>query len=140
MEDDPCGNHAFLTAYAQCLACAGPDDVNIWKYYGASVGAAGEKCGLSTTPGSSEPVDGKPFEVTTSVAPEPVETQAPVEQTTEVPEVSATEGRVADEGPLETSIAQEVIEATSTLDVMVPISTPNGVVVVPNVRLFGFYI
>ncbi|EWC43940.1 hypothetical protein DRE_01292 [Drechslerella stenobrocha 248] len=49
-----CDNEAFLTNYANCLQCSGPDNSNIWRYYTFSLTAAGEQCGLSTTPLSGE--------------------------------------------------------------------------------------
>ena len=55
--DALCDNKAFQTNYANCLQCAGPDNEDIWKYYGNSAGAAGTRCGLSTTPLSGEQDD-----------------------------------------------------------------------------------
>lgn len=54
---DVCDNKAFQSNYANCLQCAGPDNFDIWKYYGNSVSAAGTKCGLSTEPLSGKQPD-----------------------------------------------------------------------------------
>ncbi|KAL2067587.1 hypothetical protein VTL71DRAFT_2012 [Oculimacula yallundae] len=69
----PCTNEAFLTDYAACLACAGPSDQNIWRYYGGTLTTAGTACGLSTTPGAAPPaaVTSSSVPTTSSPAPEP---------------------------------------------------------------------
>ncbi|KAG4413111.1 hypothetical protein IFR04_013763 [Cadophora malorum] len=46
----PCTDVAFLIDYTDCLACADASIQNVWRYYGATLTIAGEKCGLSTTP------------------------------------------------------------------------------------------
>jgi hypothetical protein len=48
---DACQNTEFTTRYNDCLKCAGPDNVNIWRYYGGTLGKAGAACGLDTQPG-----------------------------------------------------------------------------------------
>ncbi|CAG8959210.1 hypothetical protein HYFRA_00012568 [Hymenoscyphus fraxineus] len=46
-----CTNPTFKTNYENCLACAGPDNVNIWNMYGNTLTRAATTCGdLSTTP------------------------------------------------------------------------------------------
>ncbi|KUJ17810.1 uncharacterized protein LY89DRAFT_733632 [Mollisia scopiformis] len=47
---DPCTNSTFLSDYDACLDCAGPDNQNIWQYYGTALSIVATKCGLSTTP------------------------------------------------------------------------------------------
>lgn len=44
-----CRNKIFLTNYATCQACAGPDNDNIWQYYGSDLAAYASSCGLSTS-------------------------------------------------------------------------------------------
>ncbi|KAH9222429.1 hypothetical protein DL95DRAFT_454440 [Leptodontidium sp. 2 PMI_412] len=51
----PCTDNVFLTDYADCLVCSGPDNFNIWRYYGGTLTTAGSACGLSTTPVSGTP-------------------------------------------------------------------------------------
>ncbi|KAI0012111.1 hypothetical protein F4779DRAFT_569426 [Xylariaceae sp. FL0662B] len=48
--DDVCNDNAFLTDYKNCLQCSGPDNEDIWKWYGNTLTKAAEPCGLSTTP------------------------------------------------------------------------------------------
>ncbi|KAF3940799.1 hypothetical protein ABW19_dt0200990 [Dactylella cylindrospora] len=55
--DDKCDNPAFYENYGRCLQCSGPDNENIWRYYGFTLGAAGAECGLSTTPLEGEQDD-----------------------------------------------------------------------------------
>ncbi|KAH8901314.1 hypothetical protein GQ53DRAFT_835168 [Thozetella sp. PMI_491] len=45
-----CTDSIFLTDYQNCLQCAGPDNQNIWIYYGTTLTNAATPCGLSTTP------------------------------------------------------------------------------------------
>jgi len=91
---DVCDNKAFQSNYANCLQCAGPDNFDIWKYYGNSVSAAGTKCGLSTEPlsgkqpdvgpaqnegdaGGSEPTTSEGTPSPTDTEPEPSKTAEP---------------------------------------------------------------
>ncbi|KAJ8120954.1 hypothetical protein ONZ43_g2476 [Nemania bipapillata] len=55
--DDVCSDDEFLTNYSSCLACAGPDNIDIWKYYGTTLSGYAETCGLSTTPASGSSTD-----------------------------------------------------------------------------------
>ncbi|CBX90359.1 predicted protein [Plenodomus lingam JN3] len=48
----PCTSSPFLANYANCLQCSGPDNHNIWRYYGRSLAGAGERCGLEVEPKS----------------------------------------------------------------------------------------
>lgn len=41
-----------MSNYNSCLECAGPDNFNIWRYYGDTLSAAGEACGFETEPAS----------------------------------------------------------------------------------------
>ncbi|KAJ8128206.1 hypothetical protein O1611_g5432 [Lasiodiplodia mahajangana] len=50
--DNVCSDDEFLTNYSSCLKCAGPDNFDIWKYYGTTLSGYAEPCGLSTTPES----------------------------------------------------------------------------------------
>ncbi|TLD17850.1 uncharacterized protein PgNI_00671 [Pyricularia grisea] len=55
--DACCSNDVFLTNYKNCLQCSGPDNHNIWTFYGNSVGNFGRACSLSTTPLSGKQPD-----------------------------------------------------------------------------------
>ena len=46
----PCTDKVFTTDYANCLSCAGPDNYDIWQYYGDSVTKAADTCDLDATP------------------------------------------------------------------------------------------
>ncbi|KAL2289442.1 hypothetical protein FJTKL_01730 [Diaporthe vaccinii] len=45
-----CDDEVFQTNYKNCLQCAGPDNEDIWKYYGASIETAAASCDLDTEP------------------------------------------------------------------------------------------
>ncbi|KAH8780985.1 hypothetical protein F5883DRAFT_612607 [Diaporthe sp. PMI_573] len=45
-----CDDQIFQTNYENCLQCAGPDNEDIWKYYGDSIETAAASCGLATEP------------------------------------------------------------------------------------------
>ena len=55
--DGVCTDDAFVSNYENCLQCSGPDNVDIWRFYGNSLSRAGESCGLPTTPLSGEQPD-----------------------------------------------------------------------------------
>ncbi|RYP57931.1 hypothetical protein DL769_009201 [Monosporascus sp. CRB-8-3] len=84
--DDVCTDDAFLANYKNCLQCSGPDNVDIWRYYGNSLERAAEPCGLPTTPLSGEQPDVGPATPAGSSA-SPTTTTA---TTTEQPTTSAT--------------------------------------------------
>ncbi|KAJ4300941.1 hypothetical protein N0V90_003030 [Kalmusia sp. IMI 367209] len=54
---DYCTNEVFLYDYKNCLQCAGPDNVDIWKYYGGTLTSNAGKCGLDTEPLSGKQAD-----------------------------------------------------------------------------------
>ncbi|KAI1083135.1 hypothetical protein F5B20DRAFT_528709 [Whalleya microplaca] len=47
---DVCTDETFLTDYKNCLQCSGPDNEDIWQYYGNTLTKSAQPCGLSTTP------------------------------------------------------------------------------------------
>ncbi|OAA65870.1 dynactin arp1 p25 subunit [Niveomyces insectorum RCEF 264] len=49
-ESSVCKDNVFTTDYDNCLQCAGPDNADIWRYYGSSLTSAAAECGLATTP------------------------------------------------------------------------------------------
>lgn len=53
-QPSPCTSSAFRANYANCLQCSGPDNYNIWRYYGRTLAAAGKTCDLETEPKSGE--------------------------------------------------------------------------------------
>ncbi|KAI5916993.1 hypothetical protein F4810DRAFT_698395 [Camillea tinctor] len=54
---DVCNDEIFLTDYQNCLQCSGPDNENIWRFYGNTLSSTGERCSLSTEPLSGEQPD-----------------------------------------------------------------------------------
>jgi hypothetical protein len=54
---DVCSDEVFLFDYKNCLQCAGPDNYNIWRYYGGSLSSVAEGCGLDTEPLTGEQED-----------------------------------------------------------------------------------
>ncbi|KAK8123670.1 hypothetical protein PG999_003588 [Apiospora kogelbergensis] len=54
---DPCDDKTFLTDYAVCLSCAGPDNYGIWVYYSGALTNPASSCGLSTTPDTKKTTD-----------------------------------------------------------------------------------
>ncbi|KAH8801714.1 hypothetical protein F5884DRAFT_525269 [Xylogone sp. PMI_703] len=57
---DICNDNIFLTDYKYCLQCAGPDNQDIWQFYGPSLTPTASGCGLSTTPLSGKQADVPP--------------------------------------------------------------------------------
>ncbi|PVH70005.1 hypothetical protein DL98DRAFT_473067 [Cadophora sp. DSE1049] len=138
----PCTDDAFLTDYQECLECAGPDNFNIWRYYGGTLTTAGTSCGLSTTPvsGSSSSTTSSSAAPTTSSTPEPVteSTTTPEPETTAEPtatptptgESSTTSSAVSESAsvtayPTAPTSASATVESTSTVSTTVaPTYTP----------------
>ncbi|KAI1143543.1 hypothetical protein F5Y05DRAFT_408988 [Hypoxylon sp. FL0543] len=54
---DVCHDDIFLSDYKACLQCAGPDNQDIWQYYGGTLTKDATSCGLSTTPLSGKQPD-----------------------------------------------------------------------------------
>ncbi|UPX18143.1 uncharacterized protein EKO05_0008455 [Ascochyta rabiei] len=54
---NPCDNPAFVADYNNCLKCSGPDNYNIWRYYGGTLSTAGAGCGFDTEPLSGKQED-----------------------------------------------------------------------------------
>ncbi|KAF1360369.1 hypothetical protein EJ07DRAFT_17937, partial [Lizonia empirigonia] len=54
---DPCNNAAFIADYNNCLKCSGPDNYNIWRYYGGTLSTVGAKYGFDTEPLSGKQED-----------------------------------------------------------------------------------
>ncbi|XPS79106.1 hypothetical protein M3J09_011094 [Ascochyta lentis] len=51
---NPCDNAVFVADYNNCLKCSGPDNYNIWRYYGGTLSTAGASCGFDTEPLSGQ--------------------------------------------------------------------------------------
>ncbi|KAI1485755.1 hypothetical protein F5X96DRAFT_658238 [Biscogniauxia mediterranea] len=112
---DVCNDETFLTDYQNCLQCSGPDNENIWRYYGNTLSNTGEQCGLSTEPLSGEQPDvGAAIPAgtssITSSSDEPVSSTAPVSSPTTAETATTTA-----ESPSETTGATEPTSFSPTL-------------------------
>ncbi|KAI0176395.1 hypothetical protein GGR52DRAFT_540778 [Hypoxylon sp. FL1284] len=47
---DVCHDDTFLSDYKACLQCSGPDNQDIWKYYGETLKTDASPCGLPSKP------------------------------------------------------------------------------------------
>jgi len=115
---DVCEDPAFLTDYANCLQCAGPDNDDIWQYYGRSLSKVGETCGLATEPLSGEQEDVGPAiaagAASSSASLTTSATSAPSSEasiTSAAPTVTET---FVNPTPTTTPTVTEVINTTST--------------------------
>lgn len=54
-----CNDTTFINDYDNCLQCSGPDNQDIWQYYGPELNTTAAACGFSTTPlnGTQDAVD-----------------------------------------------------------------------------------
>ncbi|PSR79720.1 hypothetical protein BD289DRAFT_442042 [Coniella lustricola] len=54
-----CNDTTFTNDYINCLQCSGPDNQDIWQYYGPELNTTAAACGFSTTPlnGTQDAVD-----------------------------------------------------------------------------------
>ncbi|KAK6954302.1 hypothetical protein Daesc_004269 [Daldinia eschscholtzii] len=102
---DVCHDDIFLADYKACLQCAGPDNEDIWKYYGNTLTKNASPCGLSTSPLSGKQPDVGPAipagsAIATSASESPKSTASATE--TSKPESSETESPTSTEAPTET--------------------------------------
>ncbi|KAI4868597.1 hypothetical protein F4820DRAFT_409854 [Hypoxylon rubiginosum] len=126
---DVCNDEIFLSDYQACLQCSGPDNEDIWKYYGGTLSTSAASCGLSTTPLSGEQPDVGPAtpagsavtstseatsEATSSVATSTIEVSTTTEAlTTTVPTTTAAETSTPVATESGTGYATESISVTS---------------------------
>ncbi|KAF3284097.1 hypothetical protein TWF970_011319 [Orbilia oligospora] len=116
--DNHCDDNVFNNNYANCLQCSGPDNYNIWRYYGFSLGAAGGECGLSTTPLSGKQPDVPPALSAGGEIPSGVETTPPATTTTEPeptedPEPTTTEPPATTAPPTQEPTTEPTQEPTA---------------------------
>ncbi|KAF2747389.1 hypothetical protein M011DRAFT_58472 [Sporormia fimetaria CBS 119925] len=97
---DVCGSNAFVEAYNYCLSCAGPENFDIWKYYGRSLGAIAEACGFETNPAGAQQ-----SEATSEAAPTPTPkaSEAPGQTPVSSPEVPTSSGTSEETASAETT-------------------------------------
>ncbi|CEL08833.1 hypothetical protein ASPCAL11978 [Aspergillus calidoustus] len=115
-QDDFCDSSDFESMLSACLDCALVYD--IWRYYGNSVGAAAEECGLDGTP--VEPTSSS----TTTTA-----TETTTETTTETETSSSTETETETETePTTTATSTSTQEPTETVSSTTVSSTSTPVI------------
>ncbi|KAI1125415.1 hypothetical protein F5Y10DRAFT_9873 [Nemania abortiva] len=120
--DDVCNDDEFLSNYSSCLKCAGPDNFDIWQYYGTTLSGYAEPCGLSTTPES-----GSSTTTASTTSAGPTSTQS-VQSETSSFAISVT---TLPAGSTTTSSAASVTSSTST-PATNGTATTTGVVQVTN--------
>ncbi|KAI8960126.1 hypothetical protein F5Y11DRAFT_279650 [Daldinia sp. FL1419] len=133
--EDVCHDEIFLADYKACLQCAGPDNQDIWQYYGSTLTKDASACdGLSTSPLSGKQPDvgpavpassssstsasephSSPTASPTESKPESSETEAPTptETPTEAPTEAPTVTETSKEAPTVGSSTQEVTPTES---------------------------
>lgn len=132
---DVCSNSVFQFDYKNCLQCAGPDNTNIWRYYGNTLSKVATGCGLSTTPLSGKqpdvpeaqhPGDSTPASSTPAPAPQPQSSATPAPSSgAPAPTSDVPAGTSA---PVETPV--ETPGGT-------PVSSPTDVIITPSVSGSG---
>ena len=111
---DFCTDEVFLYDYNNCLQCSGPDNFDIWKYYGRSLGKAAETCeGLETEPKSGKQEDvGEAKHPGESSGEVSSSAEAATEASTSVPASSTAEATVS--STAEATISSVVESSTSS--------------------------
>ncbi|ORY55476.1 uncharacterized protein BCR38DRAFT_124869 [Pseudomassariella vexata] len=141
--DDVCTDDIFLTDYANCLQCSGPDNENIWQYYGTTLKTAAASCGLSTTPLSGEQdavgeaiIAGSTSTSTTAAAETTTTTAA---ETTSTATTETTETSTAGSSTVE-STASATATATSTVgETSITVTSASSAPVVTSATYTGTY-
>ncbi|KAF1846055.1 uncharacterized protein K460DRAFT_283144 [Cucurbitaria berberidis CBS 394.84] len=125
-QPNKCDIEEFKYDYANCLVCAGPDNIDIWKYYGRTLTIAGTSCGLSTEPksGKQPDVPAAKHLSTNSAAPSPTPTpeapksETPAPATSEKPTEAPTSAK-----PTEAPSASKPTEAPASSAAPAPASS-----------------
>ncbi|KAI1111638.1 hypothetical protein F5Y14DRAFT_305830 [Nemania sp. NC0429] len=127
---DVCGDDVFLSNYESCLECAGPDNLDIWKFYGKSLTGAAASCGLSTTPGSGNSSSTKPTTsaTSTSAAPAQSETTSSAASTTTTPVESTTSATPTEASttPVVSTTSPAPTKASTTSESSTPTASASG--------------
>ncbi|KAI1208704.1 uncharacterized protein F4807DRAFT_130399 [Annulohypoxylon truncatum] len=135
--DDVCNDEIFLTDYKACLQCSGPDNQDIWQYYGTTLTKDASACGLSTTPlsgsqpdvGAAIPAGGSTSSAT-STATEASSTETPTATSSATSEATtaatstATSGETSAQGT--TASATVSASVTSASSPVTTTYTPTG--------------
>ncbi|RYP39991.1 hypothetical protein DL767_001925 [Monosporascus sp. MG133] len=120
--DDVCTDDVFLTNYQNCLQCSGPDNVDIWRYYGNSLTTAAEPCGRPTTPLSGEQPDvGPAIPAGSSASPTTTTSEQPTTSAT-----SASESTMATTTEAPTTAAEDSPSETQESSTAAPTAEPTS--------------
>ncbi|KAI1780099.1 hypothetical protein F4818DRAFT_401777 [Hypoxylon cercidicola] len=136
---DVCHDEIFLADYQACLQCSGPDNEDIWRYYGGTLTTDAAPCGLATAPLSGDQPDVGPAtpagsaatstseaasEATSSVATSTTEVSTTTKVSTTT--AAATSTPVATESAVESAL---VTSASSTGSITyAPTATGSGTI------------
>ncbi|KAL7629233.1 hypothetical protein AAE478_000753 [Parahypoxylon ruwenzoriense] len=128
---DVCNDDTFLTDYKACLQCAGPDNEDIWRYYGGTLTSAAASCGLSTTPLTGDQPDVGPAIPAGSAA--TTSSEATPSDATSTPETSPTEApTTTPQGPTTTEDSTEGPGSAATTSTGEGTPSATGVTSTPD--------
>ncbi|KAI1382295.1 hypothetical protein F4677DRAFT_440095 [Hypoxylon crocopeplum] len=130
---DVCNDEIFLADYQACLQCAGPDNQDIWQYYGTTLTRDATPCGLSTSPLSGTQPDVGPAvpasTAATTVAQSTSSTAAPTSEASSTETTTTTEAsttsEVSTEEPGTTSSTAEVTASATASETSTPAASES---------------
>ncbi|KAI1454372.1 hypothetical protein F4805DRAFT_324456 [Annulohypoxylon moriforme] len=112
---DVCNDEIFLADYKACLQCSGPDNQDIWQYYGTTLTKDASPCGLSTTPLSgTQPDVGAAIPAGSSTSSSTSAASSAASSTTEATEASSTATASATETATATATSSATSEVSAT--------------------------
>ncbi|KAI1470179.1 uncharacterized protein F4812DRAFT_316703 [Daldinia caldariorum] len=127
---DVCHDDIFLADYKACLQCAGPDNQDIWQYYGNSLTKTASSCGLSTSPLSGQQPDVGPAvpagsSGTASASESPSSTASVTKTSTPVSTDTESPTKTPTEAPTEVPTVTESSQEAPTVGPSTPEATPT---------------
>ncbi|KAI1407863.1 hypothetical protein F5Y13DRAFT_205664 [Hypoxylon sp. FL1857] len=132
---DVCHDDTFLTDYKACLQCAGPDNQDIWQYYGATLTRDATPCGLSTTPLSGKQPDVGPAIPASSGSSSATQstasatssaTEPPSSESSATATETSTAGESSSEGTSAPSSTAEVTGPSTSSETSGPVGTGSS--------------
>ncbi|KAF3039993.1 hypothetical protein E8E11_006628 [Didymella keratinophila] len=139
---DPCNNAVFVTDYNNCLKCSGPDNYNIWRYYGGTLSSAGEKCGLDTEPWAGKQDDVPEAGSTGTASSAALAQTSAAAQTSIAPSAAASSALAPSSAAAASSQSAATTEATTSeapVSSAAPLSAPESAVVTSAISSAPFY-
>ncbi|KAJ8108043.1 hypothetical protein OPT61_g8448 [Boeremia exigua] len=112
---DPCNDDTFVSDYNECLKCAGPGNVNIWRYYGATLSTAGAKCGFPTEPEAGAASSAAPASTSAAAQSSAAPTSAPASSSAAAPsssEAAATTEAATSEAPVSSAATPSTVHTS----------------------------